>query len=186
MNTALRTIDKFPDDWIHIYTDGSATSGTRNAGYGARIIFPDKTLTDLSGPCGVYCTNYDAESIAMEKALLTVSDTFNDFADKRSNIIIFTDAMSVLQALENNTCKDKNINNLSAVIGQVINTHAVEITLQWIPGHVQIPGNERADALAKQGAMKTQNVSSASINTAKQIIKQTKKEIWMNEWTNTD
>ena len=94
--------------------------------------------------------------------------------------------MSVLQALENNTCKDKNINNLSAVIGQVINTHAVEITLQWIPGHVQIPGNERADALAKQGAMKTQNVSSASINTAKQIIKQTKKKIWMNEWTNTD
>ena len=78
MNAALRTIDKFPDDWVHIYTDGSATSGTRNAGYGARVIFPDKTLKDLSGPCGVYCTNYDAESIAMEKALLTVSDAFND------------------------------------------------------------------------------------------------------------
>ena len=29
MNTALRTIDKYPDDWVHIYTDGSATSGTR-------------------------------------------------------------------------------------------------------------------------------------------------------------
>ena len=186
MNTALRTIDKFPDDWVHIYTDGSATSGTRNAGYGARVIFPDKTLKELSGPCGVYCTNYEAESIAMERALLTVSDAFHDFTDKKSNIVIFTDVLSVLQALKNNTCTDKKISNLSTVIGQVINTHAVEITLQWIPGHVQIPGNDRADALAKQGAMKTQDVSSASINTAKQTIKQTKKKIWMNEWKETD
>ena len=94
--------------------------------------------------------------------------------------------MSVLQALNNNSCKDQKISNLSAVIGQLINTHAVEITLQWIPGHVQIPGNDRADALAKQGAMKTQDVSSASINTAKQTIKETKRRIWMKEWSETD
>ena len=94
----------------------------------------------------------------MEKALLTVSDDFCNSRDKKSNIVIFTDALSVLQALENSTSKDNKINNLSAVIGQLINTHTVDITLQWIPGHVQIPGNDRADALAKQGAMKTQDI----------------------------
>ena len=186
MNAALRTIDKYPDDWVHIYTDGSATSGTRNAGYGARVHYPDKTLKELSGPCGVYCNNYEAEATAMEKSLTTVSDVFHGFTEKKGNIVIFTDAMSVLQALNNNSCKDKKISNLSAVIGQLINTHAVEITLQWIPGHVQIPGNDRADALAKQGAMKTQDVSSASINTAKQTIKETKRRIWMKEWSETE
>ena len=186
MNAALRTIDTFPDDWVHIYTDGSATSGTRNAGYGARVHYPDKTLKELSGPCGVYCTNYEAEATAMEKALLAVSDHFCNYTEKKSNIVIFTDALSVLQALENDTCKDKKINTLSAVIGQLINTHTVDITLQWIPGHVQIPGNDKADALAKQGAMKTQDIGSASINTAKQTIKQTKKKIWMKEWSESD
>ena len=68
----------------------------------------------------------------------------------------------------------------------MINTHTVDITLQWIPGHVQIPGNDRADALAKQGAMKTQDISSASIDTAKQTFKQTKRKIWMREWSESD
>ena len=86
MNTALRTIDQYPDDWVHIYTDGSATSGTRNAGYGARVHYPDKTLEELSGPGCVYCTNYEAEATAMEKALLTVSDEFCNFRDKKNNI----------------------------------------------------------------------------------------------------
>ena len=43
MSTALKTIDQYPDDWVHIYTDGSASNGTRDAGYGARIHFPDQS-----------------------------------------------------------------------------------------------------------------------------------------------
>ena len=94
--------------------------------------------------------------------------------------------MSVLQALENSTFKDKKIMNLSAVIGQFISTHAVDITHQWIPGHAEVPGNHRADALAKQGAMKTQINTNASIDTAKQTIKQQKRRIWLRELSETD
>ena len=54
------------------------------------------------------------------------------------------------------------------------------------PGHAEVPGNDRADALAKQGAMKTQSNTNASIDTAKQTIKQNKRRIWLREWSETD
>ena len=47
MYAAQRTIDSYPDEWIHIYTDGSAFKGTMNAGYGARVQFPDQTREEL-------------------------------------------------------------------------------------------------------------------------------------------
>ena len=61
-------------------------------------------------------------------------------------------------------------------ISDFIAAHTVDITLQWIPGHTNIPGNEQADKLAKQGARCPQQNNTASLNTAKQIIKQNKKE----------
>ena len=39
--SALETIDSYPKDWIHTYTDGSAFKATINAGYGATVNYPD-------------------------------------------------------------------------------------------------------------------------------------------------
>ena len=56
---------------------------------------------------------------------------------------------------------------------------------QWIPWHINIQGNERADTLAKQGARCIQQNNNASYTTAKQTIKQHKTEDWRNEWANS-
>ena len=37
-----------------------------------------------------------------------------------------------------------------------ITDHSVELALQWIPRHANIPGNERGDTLAKKGASRPQ------------------------------
>ena len=68
----------------------------------------------------------------------------------------------------------------------MINVHGVDIFIQWIPSHVNIPGNERADTLANQGAKCPQDDTCASMDTAKQIIKRTEREIWMKEWSKSD
>ena len=65
----LKTIQSYPDEWIQIYTDGSATNGTKNGGLGIRVEFTDNSIKEISNPCGVLCSNFDAEAKAIETAL---------------------------------------------------------------------------------------------------------------------
>ena len=178
----LDTIQSFPDDWTHIYTDRSATNGTKNAGYGVRIEYPDKTNKELSNPCGVLCSNFEAEAKAIITALKETKETFHTNKEKCSNLVIFTDSLSVLQALENQKISNHTIEKLKIDIHSIITTFSVKITLQWIPSHCDLPGNEAADRLAKRGANKEQPNIPISQNTCKQIIKQNLKTEWLNNW----
>ena len=184
--TALATIDTYPEEWIRIYTDGSASDGTTNAGYGSYVQFPDGTKEELYSSCGKYCSNYEAEAIAIIESLNFVSNLFELNTINITNIVILSDAKSVLQALDNETAKDPVIRNLALTISEMITTHGIQVTLQWIPGHCNIKGNDEADRLAKLGAKCNQDKESATYGTAKQIIKQKKKEIWMKQWADSD
>ena len=88
--------------------------------------------------------------------------------------------------MENENNKSLTIRKVTTTVGEIISAHGVEITFQWIPSHVDVPGNERADVLAKRGAQCPQDDTLASMDTARQIIRQTKKEIWMREWSTSD
>ena len=83
------------------------------------------------------------------KKQFSLSDIFTRM-EKEKNMTIFSDIKSVLEALENNDSKDKD--KPTRTIGDVIASHGINITLQWIPGYTNIQGNERGDTLAKQGA----------------------------------
>ena len=54
--------------------------------------------------------------------------------------------------------------------------------MQWIPGHSNIPGNDVADRLAKEGSRQEQPATLTTFETAKQIIRSNFKEEWLNEW----
>ena len=186
LKTALATIDTYPDEWIKIYTDGSATDGTTNAGYGSYVQLSDGTKEELYSSCGKYCSNYEAEATAIIESLNFVSNLFEQNSNTITNIVILSDAKSVLQALDNETTKDPVIKKLALTISEIIATHSIQVSLQWIPGHCNIKGNDEADRLAKLGAKCTQDKESATYGTAKQIIRQKKKEIWMKQWADSD
>ena len=183
MTISQRTIDSYPENlWIHVYTDGSATNGMSNAGYGAKIMFPDDDQMELSNSCGSLCSNYDAESVAIEESIRSLDQVFSENPNKITNTVIFSDSKSVLQALESNSTESQTIQSLSVIISSFLSTHSTNLTLQWIPGHVNIPGNERADLLAKRGAQLDQPTRPVPYNTAKSIVQQKIQTEWMKEW----
>ena len=51
-----------------------------------------------------------------------------------------------------------------------------------IPGHCDIPGNDRADKLARQGTSKTQHDEQVSYATSKQIVQTKSRKIWHDRW----
>ncbi|GFR60800.1 adenylosuccinate synthetase isozyme 1 [Elysia marginata] len=182
MITAQKTLDTYPEHWIHVYTDGSAFKGTINGGYGVRIRYPDKTKEELSESCGSYCSNYEAEAFAIEAAVFQLTSVFSLYPEKTQNIVIFSDSKSVLEAFQNESLQNSSLKSLFLTIDSFLETYDVNLILQWIPGHCNIIGNERADTLAKKGSTAQQQNTTTSFRTAQQIIRNNSTEEWLNGW----
>ena len=149
-----------PEAWIHGYTDGSATNAVTNGGAGVLISTPEGERIESRLPTGKHCTNYAAE----EQALIHAVDQIVECRSNCQQIALFTDAKSVLEALEGN-----RLPGLARKLKQLSSYHRV--TLQWIPAHCGIPGNETADGLAKQGARETQQERDVTLEEKKTMIK---------------
>ena len=156
--------------WTHVYTDGSAEDAVRNGGAGVYIQYPEGREDRLSLATGRYSTNYKAEA----EALKTAAAHLKDRPFTSHNIVFLTDALSVLQALQ--STKNLELNDLSEVLNSLCCNHIV--VLQWVPSHCNIPGNEAADLLAKEGTTKEQEDRSTSYSEAKTIIKAKQQSKW--------
>ena len=153
--------DLYPSDsWIHAYTDGSATNAVRDGGAGILICTPEGERREASLPTGKHCSNYAAEIRALMYAVDMIATTTSDC----QQAALFTDARSVLEALKYDKVPEltKKLESLASFR---------KITLQWVPAHCGIPGNEAADKLAKEGAKAPQEDNAVSFNEKKRLIK---------------
>ena len=157
-------------NYIFLYTDGSKTA----AGVGAAAVSKTCIKSIRLPDCASIFT---AEAQAILLALKLI-DNINAV-----QFMIATDSLSCIMAIDN-----MHINNplILEIIEQVNYLHLCNpksIEFCWIPSHVGIPGNEKADALAKDALSLTVDPSihipSPDIKAQiKQYIKETMQERW--------
>ena len=161
------------ESWTLGYTHGSAENAVRNGGAGVYTQYAGGKEDKISLATGLCSTNCKAEAEALKTAAAHIEVSTH----ASPNVVLVTDALSVLQALQSN--RDTELNDLSTALASLCRRHAV--TLQWIPSHCNLPGNEGADSLAKEGTTKQQVDRSTSYLEVKTILKAKQHSKWRHK-----
>ena len=140
-----------PHAWTNVYTDGSATNAIQDSGAGIVFYLPSGSTKSASAATQRNHGNYKTES----EALIMAISRDVDSQQKSTMAVFLSDALSVLQALTNNT-----LSHLAKALQLLSNNYRV--ALQWIPAQCGASGNEQADTLAKQGVQTEQPVANVS------------------------
>ena len=144
LEAALKRIREF-NSTFDIYTDGSASAGTFNGGSGVVITTGDPAephvVKTLEKKGAKYTCSYNEEFQALEVAL----DWAERVCTSNDAIAFMTDSKSLCDALIGyGTDVD--------ILRRRIRNATFKLTIQWIPGHSNIPGNDLADEAAKRAA----------------------------------
>ena len=103
---------------------------------------------------GKLCSSYDAEMNAIMRRLeMLRSANLN----KIKEIRICSNSQSSINKLQGGPTLQDDIVGDTIWQHQIhLTNQLIHITFQWIPGHSDIEGNEKADVVAKEGAQKQQ------------------------------
>jgi ribonuclease HI len=130
-----------PGDSLVWFTDGSRMPIRTGSG-----IFGIRPNRSLSFPLGKFATVFQTEIYAiLQCAYENIRRAY-----RNKQILIFSDSQAALRALDGPEVTSNLVveclDALSVLAGQN------EVTLAWVPGHCDIPGNEEADRLARQAS----------------------------------
>ena len=171
---SIRRIKEVDAD-ITIYTDGITDSGYLEGGSGVVITRGDaehpEVLETIIRKGAAYTCSYEEEV----DAAITAAQWINLNCTEVEKILICTDSQSLCMALN-------SYNVETAPIRAAVHNSPAEIIIQWIPGHSDVPGNEMADAAAKEGTeleieYRPVSFRSACMMTNKCIPNQTSHEV---------
>lgn len=161
-----------------VFTDGSKM----DVGVGAGV-FSESMLIQRSYRLPDYCSIFQAEIFAVDKAV----NTLRDHAGLRgpASIAIYIDSQAAIKAICSNSTKSKLVRRCRNNICALGTQH--RITLCWVPGHSNILGNETADALARAGASMSvelaENTVARPLGSVKEEIDRIAKQLAQSRWT---
>ena len=118
-----------------IYTDGSKSDDYVSA---SAVSSVDILKVNLP----VQTSIFTAEAVALKLAVQYIQQ------QTLRRTVIYSDSLSCLQTLENRNLEHPVIREIVHLL-TYLNSVGSEIEFCWIPGHVGIPGNEKADRTAK-------------------------------------
>ena len=155
-------------DYEHIYTDGSKEE--TKVGCAAATYNDCKQMRIPDGS-----SVFTAEAKAIDLALDFVKNCNNT-----NKFVIFSDSLSVLQALNNSSSKNPQIQQLLLKHHEI--TSSKTIIYCWIPSHIGIYGNEKADKKAKESLHLEKTVFKIPFNNFKPFINKYVFDKWQTIW----
>ena len=168
--SALELISKYKS-YVHIYTDGSKVDDLVACAFTVPSINVDKTFRVCNGS-----SIYTAELTALLEAVKWI---LNCDCYANCEFVIFSDSLSVLTSIKNlySQCRPNLLNNLISHINRL---NSNQVRFVWIPSHIGLSGNERADMLAKE-ALNIDHTNSTDYLECQEIFSYTKLYI-INKW----
>ena len=118
-----------------VYTDGSKS----NTSCGCAVVSPYHGV--LKAKLHPYCSVFTAELTAIRIALRSIKNSIGSF-------MICTDSYSALQSISVYSPGHPIVQDIQSTLLS-LSKKGTTIRFAWIPGHVGITGNEKADAAAK-------------------------------------
>ncbi|XP_049886736.1 uncharacterized protein LOC126381283 [Pectinophora gossypiella] len=134
------------DSEVRIFTDGSKIEGKVGAALSIWTGVAETKTRKLALPS--YCTVYQAELLALCEATREV------LKSRKTSFAIYSDSMAALLTVVNpGALHPLAVESRDALYNCHIQNKSV--SLFWIKAHAGLEGNERADSLAKEAALKS-------------------------------
>ena len=147
---AIEESIKSEDYTDQLYCDGSLSNETGRAG--AAVTLMNEGHFDPRFDTMVRLQDWSSSTQAELMAILLALKHINR---RCNNALIISDSISALQSLKNSkdSSNEKLVNEIKRKLKKAY-LKDIKVKFIWVPSHVGIPGNERADTLAKEAAVK--------------------------------
>lgn len=163
------TADAF-EDHVAIYTDGSKSP----QGVGAAAVCGQRTFSLSLPPEASILT---AELHAIKLALNFIADSV------RTKFIIFTDSLSSVEVLSRGSLANHFTWRICEQIHLLLSSGKT-VVVSWLPSHVGILGNERADQAAKLAARRPPEFALLPYRDLDRTIRRRTYDKWTLDWEN--
>ena len=163
---------------LRCYTDGSKLED--NCGAGINLMHGTNVITELAIPLGKHNTVFQAEVKAITEGCALIEDELDRGQDE-STVCILSDSQAALLALDKLQITSKTVQDAVNALNKL--GKRIDVILCWIKAHVNHPGNEKADELAKAGTEKEQTTDiPLSQQACKTLIDSHIYKIWTDRW----
>ena len=175
----IEHIEKKYSEHIKTYTDGSTDLGV--VGIGIHGGEPEKNQKIRLNDHTSICT---AELTALQQGLQNIWDS--NTTNKKH--VILTDSRSAMEALEHSKVRGYRFDLIASFRKLYTDLTRIckhSITICWIPSHVGVIGNEKADNLAKEALTNPDFPLEVKLGTSENkslIMKRVKGLIWQKQW----